>query len=273
MADRDANKTDRSRRSKIEIVVILTALVIGVLVINSFVSRPRIGSHQGSKKTRCSIKMRHIGIALQTYHDEYGQFPPAYVADENGTPMHSWRVLLLPYLDYPGLYLKFQFDEPWNSPHNLQLAEPLDVFKCPSQSDEPSTMTNYLAVVGERTCWPGAKSRSKEEIADGPINTVQLIEVADSDILWSEPRDLNFRQMNFSVGASDRRGTSSHHKGVNVTLASGHAERLPEDVSPEEFKAYLTVDGGEPLTAEFASGLKRLVRPNTDETPAKGRPR
>jgi len=38
------------------------------------------------------------GLALFNYHDDYGSYPPAYIADESGRPMHSWRVLILPYL-------------------------------------------------------------------------------------------------------------------------------------------------------------------------------
>ena len=43
-------------------------------------------------------------ITLQDYEQEHGCFPPAYVPDENGRPMHSWRVLSLPYLEEPSLY-------------------------------------------------------------------------------------------------------------------------------------------------------------------------
>ena len=31
-------------------------------------------------------------------------FPPAFIPDKNGKPMHSWRVLILPYLEGQGLY-------------------------------------------------------------------------------------------------------------------------------------------------------------------------
>ena len=41
---------------------------------------------------------------MHNYHDEHGSFPPAYIADASGKPMHSWRVLILPYLDEKGLY-------------------------------------------------------------------------------------------------------------------------------------------------------------------------
>src|SRR5205807_8143584 len=51
------------------------------------------------KRTLCRWNLMQIGFALHQYHDEYGSFPPAYIADEQGRPIHSWRMLLLPYMD------------------------------------------------------------------------------------------------------------------------------------------------------------------------------
>ena len=58
---------------------------------------------------------------MQTYRDTYKVFPPAFIADADGKPMHSWRVLLLPYLEQQVFYMRYRFDEPWDSPHNRSL--------------------------------------------------------------------------------------------------------------------------------------------------------
>ena len=60
-------------------------------------------------------------MAVANYHDMYKCFPPAYVADESGRPMHSWRVLLLPFLSESELYNAYNFAEPWGSPNNRKL--------------------------------------------------------------------------------------------------------------------------------------------------------
>ena len=49
-------------------------------------------------RTQCSNNLRAIMCALQQYHDIHKSFPPAALSDRNGKPMHSWRVLILPYL-------------------------------------------------------------------------------------------------------------------------------------------------------------------------------
>ncbi|MCA9206080.1 MAG: DUF1559 domain-containing protein, partial [Planctomycetales bacterium] len=48
--------------------------------------------------------LNQLTLALHNYHDTFGSFPPAYVADAAGRPIHSWRVLILPYIEQRGLY-------------------------------------------------------------------------------------------------------------------------------------------------------------------------
>jgi hypothetical protein len=62
--------------------------------------------------------LKQIGLALRNYHDAYGRFPPAYVADGHGPPMHSRRVLILPWLEKREIYDRYRFDEPWDGPNN-----------------------------------------------------------------------------------------------------------------------------------------------------------
>ena len=76
-----------------------------------------------SHRARCPNNLKQIAIALQSYHDEYGSLPPPYVAAADGQPMHSWRVLLLPFLECEPLYRQYRFDEPWDGPNNRKLQE------------------------------------------------------------------------------------------------------------------------------------------------------
>ena len=63
-----------------------------------------------------------IGISIHNYNDTYGELPKnTYRAD--GTPLLSWRVHLLPFLEQDNLYRRFNLDEPWDSPHNRTLLD------------------------------------------------------------------------------------------------------------------------------------------------------
>ncbi len=65
--------------------------------------------------------LNQLMLGLHNYHDVYGSFPPACVKDDRGRPLHSWRVLILPYINEQALYEQYDFSVPWNSPHNSRL--------------------------------------------------------------------------------------------------------------------------------------------------------
>ncbi|MBQ9813579.1 MAG: DUF1559 domain-containing protein [Thermoguttaceae bacterium] len=58
------------------------------------------------ERVACFVNMQRITIALLSYQTEHGALPPAFTVDEEGNPLHSWRVLILPYLgeDSKALY-------------------------------------------------------------------------------------------------------------------------------------------------------------------------
>jgi hypothetical protein len=43
-------------------------------------------------------------LAVANYEFANGAFPPPFLADASGRPMHSWRVLILPFLEQGELY-------------------------------------------------------------------------------------------------------------------------------------------------------------------------
>src|SRR5438309_6043545 len=57
---------------------------------------------------------------MANYQAAHGKLP-AVVYGKDGQPLHSWRVLILPYVEEEELYKEFHLDEPWDSPHNLAL--------------------------------------------------------------------------------------------------------------------------------------------------------
>lgn len=47
--------------------------------------------------------------------------------------MHSWRVLILPYIGEDALYNTYKFDEPWDGPNNIKLLNQIPrLYACPS---------------------------------------------------------------------------------------------------------------------------------------------
>lgn len=90
-----------------------------------------------------------IGIAFQLYRLEHdGKLPPAFTLSEpkdgeSAKPLHSWRVLLLPYLGETELYAKIRLDEPWDSEWNSQFhARMPEVFRCETLEVESDSMSD-----------------------------------------------------------------------------------------------------------------------------------
>ncbi|MBN2022144.1 MAG: DUF1559 domain-containing protein [Pirellulales bacterium] len=220
-----------------------------------------------ARRVVCANNLRQIGFALQNYHSAYGCFPPAFVADAQGRPMHSWRVLILPFLEEQDLYDKYRFDEPWDGPHNRTLAASMSgVFRCPSQPVEANpSATSYVAIVGPGTAWPGDTGIGLGQIND-PANTILLVEVDGSDFHWMQPRDLAIDEVLADVDGLAGAITTRHNvseeyfrvvrRGQSgyVLLADGSIHYLSGRVLPETLADLLRIDGPKPVDFDDVEG-------------------
>lgn len=202
------------------------------------------GGRRG-KTPQCADTMRSIAQALTQYAESRGHYPPAVIRDREGRPLYSWRVEILPFLDRADLYAQFHPDEPWDTPHNKGLLKECNMFHCPSDPTPPE-MTSYVAVVGEQAMLDASLPRANDDCADGPGNTLLLVECSRSGVAWSEPVDVYLDTMplsiNTPIGIAMR---SDHVQGCNVAFADTHIEYFAEGISPVNLRAFLTRNGGE----------------------------
>jgi len=211
-------------------------------------------------------------LAVANYHEVNGCYPPAYIADADGKPMHSWRVLLLPYLEQQVLFEKYDFSQPWNSEANQRLASDMPATYAFHGSKQPgAVVTNFLAVVGEETAWPGAASRMTDDVVDERSTTILIVENAGRNVHWMEPRDLDFDTMDFQVNSP--MCISSKYLKPAAVMLDGTLRKLDADLPVDVLRALLTVNGGEQLTAEgehwqlLPDGRLREVHPPPIESP------
>jgi len=217
---------------------------------------PAVGAaREAARRAACSNNLKQIGLAMHMYHETYKCFPPAYIADKNGRPMHSWRVLLLPFMEQEVLYRQYNFKEPWDGPNNSRLVGMIDnvFYRCPS---EDSTMnrseTSYVMIVGPGTISDGPTPTQMGQIADGTSNTIMLVEVAGSGIHWAEPRDLKLEEITFVVNEGVGNGIGSRHPGVaNVVFCDGSVRSIDKSIDPESLRGMTTIAGGENVDRFF----------------------
>jgi prepilin-type processing-associated H-X9-DG protein len=254
------------------IITLLAAEVIFLLILIALCFPTIEVLGEVEPRIRCQNQLKQIAFALCNYHEAFGCFPPAYVAGPDGKPWHSWRVLILPFLEQEDLYEQYDFHEPWNGPSNSKLAREIPaLYRCPSDSDSDNTPnTNYVAVVGPRAAWTGSEPRTLGEFRDGTNSTIMIGEAAGAGIHWMEPRDLSFDDARKGINLPGAVSISSHHvrryghfyhdePRANVAMADGSVRALPERTTPATLKAMLTIDGGEPI--DFGSVPEFRPRP------------
>lgn len=203
-------------------------------------------AREAARRTQCKNNLKQIGLALHNYHDTFKAFPPAVIADESGKPMHSWRVLILPYIDQAPLYAQYNFSEPWDGPNNSRLLASMPpVYACPSHPGGPgNTSTAYAGVFGEQCVFQGTTPVGIMDITDGTSNTIMVGEATQANIPWMKPQDIDITA---HPALGDRDGFSSYHTGgVNVLMCDGAVQFLAQSINPQTLKALFTRNGGEP---------------------------
>ena len=219
---------------------ILGLLMLFFLMLpGSFTIRETV--YEAARRIQCRSQLKQIALALHNYRQANGCFPPAYIADKNGKPMHSWRVLILPYMEEQALYERYNFNEPWDGPSNKKLlASRPRGYACPSDRDtytRRATCTSYVAVVSSDAAWSGKKP---EKLTGDLSQTIMLVELSNADIQWTEPKDVSLDALlSRSPGCAT---VSSKHEpdseffhdtppaGANVALADGSMKFLPGDL-------------------------------------------
>ncbi len=217
---------------------------------------------EAPRRAQCACNLRQIRAALENYFQKHGCYPPAYTVDKQGKRLHSWRVLLLPFLDNESLYNRIHLDEPWDSPQNQAVlgspAEPgrdlrygLPCYRCPSDWENEKE-TNYVMIVGPGTISDGRGSTRPTEITDREDRTICVVEVAGTGIAWYEPRDLLLDEMTFRINDRDREGISSRHPGMaHVLLCDGRVMVVGDSTDPQLIRGMITINGGEDVSEFF----------------------
>lgn len=238
-----ANSQPPKRLSRIKIAAWIVICSV-ILACSGLIAASLPGILEPSSAHRRTISvqnLKQIGLALHSYHQEYRCFPPAYIADENGRPMHSWRVLILPYMDQQAIYNRYRFDEPWDGPHNRNL-HPLrpHMYADPSSHDETQSFTNYAVITGEGTMFPGAKPVAIRNVRDGVSTVLAVVSIGDSDIVWCEPRDLEFDAMSFRINDPDLPGIACERfDTVPVLFGDASVQALEEGISSDQLRSMI----------------------------------
>jgi prepilin-type processing-associated H-X9-DG protein len=209
-------------------------------------------ARESARRMQCMNSLKQIVLAIHNYHDSYKGFPPLYTVDKDGKALHSWRVLILPFIEQSALYQQIRLDEPWDSEHNKQFHNVvLHAYSCPSNPNGKTAGSSccYSAIAGEGLI-PAKKAGDKtsgdfSRIADGTSNTLAVVEVKQP-FCWMDPTaDVTLDELLEGVNTKNGRVGSFHAGGFNAALFDGSVRFLQNSISKEILKALGTCAGSE----------------------------
>jgi hypothetical protein len=194
---------------------------------------------EAASRTQDQNNLKQIALAMHIYHEANRAFPSAAICDNNGKPLLSWRVAILPYLEQDQLYKQFKLDEPWNSEHNRKLIPLMPkTYEIPAAPPKPGE-THYRVFVGGGAMFELNRKTRIADITDGTSNTLMIVETADS-VPWTKPEDIPYdaqKQLpklgGFFAG------------GSNVAFGDASVRFLSATIPEVTLRALITRAGGE----------------------------
>ncbi|REJ71724.1 MAG: DUF1559 domain-containing protein [Planctomycetota bacterium] len=270
---------NRARRG---FTLIEATVVLAIITLLAALAAPALqGSREEARLTQCKNNLKQLGLALHNYHDVWVTFPPGWVQHDWDAPSpagYCWSAQILPYVGHAQLYNQFDFRRP-PSTQDDWLLEPLDVFRCPSDTLEPINelrggfaTSNYSGNFGSKPLprwlpsemsqfWPGTMPTPDEsdgilwcnssvrirDITDGTSNTIMVGErcVTSGGGIWPAV-------------------TSNHHENDAVTDGS-HQSRLNDNYASFSSRH---ADGAHFLKCD---GAVTFVSDDIDSRPASAR--
>jgi hypothetical protein len=207
-----------------------------------------------------AASLKQIGQALLSYHEANGKLPPTVARDQDGRPLYSWRVLLLPYLEEGPLYNRFKLDEPWDGPHNKALLEKTP--RCYQRmlgGDDAPGLTRYQVFVGPGTAFE-QDGLTWDDFPDGPANTILVVE-AGQPVPWTKPADLPYDPEKALPPLGSVYAKPYHFlcyevgrtPGFNACFADGATRFLSGKTDEKVVRSLITRNGGEKVDASTAA--------------------
>ena len=206
----------------------------------------RSAPRQAAVNMQNSNYLKQIALALLNHDATYRQYPlgdRGQTKYQDGKPLLSWRVHILPFLDQEELYNQFHLDEPWDSEHNMTLLEKMPFPYVDHAQELPPGITNFLAPISERSILGATTELTQNHIADGTSSTVLvLMASADKGVPWTSPADLQIDPAD-PIGSLGELGDS-----VVVLFADGSVKPIQLPIEPQQLLNLFNRDDRIPAT-------------------------
>lgn len=205
-------------------------------------------AREAARRNSCLNNIKQIQLALLNYVDTHGELPPPYTVDEEGNRLHSWRTLILPFMEGTSVYKKIDLTKPWDDPANAEARESIvGAYLCPSAPYDDEHLTTYVAVVGPEFLFSGSTPRAIDEVTDGTSQTITVVEIGhEHAVHWMSPEDVD---EDFVLNTKGTMETG--HPGIFLAgFLDGHAESIDLGIDRKVLRGLLTIAGHETFDNE-----------------------
>jgi hypothetical protein len=128
-----------------------------------------------------------------------GRFPHYAIFGEDGTPLLSWRVAILPLLGEMELYNQFRLNEPWHSEHNLALVEKIPQVYADPSGQASAGKTIFRMFGGEGSILARFPNGFTMNDLDYPPESLYLLAVVpEQAVAWTRPEFVQYHPETFA---------------------------------------------------------------------------
>jgi prepilin-type N-terminal cleavage/methylation domain-containing protein/prepilin-type processing-associated H-X9-DG protein len=224
------DKAVRPAFTLIELLVVLAIIAMLIGLILPAVQKVR----EAANRMRCQSNLRQIGLALHSYHDTNGAFPPGHSVSTSSMPDVGWPTRILPFIDQDNLWSSVLSayalrKDPFNLTHTA-FGKVIRLYVCPSDPrvEVPLKHTRTDLVTGQTVTYPigflsylGVEGRSRFQF-DGmifPDSATRMLDATDGAsntlLVGERPPSADLQAGWWYAGIGDDfQGTSDFFLGV-----------------------------------------------------------